>query len=713
MHRLAFLWLAAALTAQAPLQLDGPDRVLKGAWDQHRQRLVLFATDGETWEVAGGQMLHRPAVGGPSPRRYGAMIHDPVRRHTLLFGGATATGALLADTWAWDGFRWRPLPSAAAPSGRQLAGTAFDSGRGRVVLYGGLSTQTTDTWEHDGTTWHLAASTGPTPGNPAMAYDEARALTVLVIYGGFLGSPAETWEWNGSSWRPRAVGGPWPTQRQQPGLVWDPARRRTVMFGGNESPGEIWEWDGFSWRLAATVAEPQRQSPIGWWDPARGAIAMFGGSMDFPGGSGPARSDLWTWDGQNLGRVHGDVRPSSRFSHGIAASQTTGTALLFGGFQNVGNPTDTWLWNGAAWRQATPAVSPGPRTNPGIAFDLGANRWLMFGGAAGATALDELWSFDGTNWQRLVTPTAPFPRASMGIAFDITRNTLVIFGGTGNGAMGNDTWEWNGTAWRRVFTPNAPSARMDVPMDFDIARNRIVLFGGRIGATAQDQLADTWEYDGTTWVRMQPTVSPPNLLMPSLVYELTQGACTMCGHRVVSQNQFDLERWRYDGTTWTRTHLDVNSRLSSVNLLPSAISDRLAMYDGLGVTEWPSATPATNAPYGSGCGTPVPPLTTRARARLGDAQFGFETSAEPGDLVAFALALAPGNQPLGNGCTAWLQQLDAGWLQVTPTTGFVEQRLPLPTSTTWLGVSLFAQVFLFDPTAAMRTSAGLQTRLGN
>ena len=713
-HRLALVALCATLCAQSPLQLGGPDRVLKGAWDQHRQRLVLFSQDGETWEVANGQLLHRTTVGGPTPRRLAAMIYDPVRRHTLMFGGANLDGTLRNDTWAWDGRRWRSLPSASAPSGRELAGTAFDSTRGRVVLHGGLSTQSRDTWEHDGTNWRLATSAGPTPGNPAMVYDEARGLTVLVTYGGFLGSPAETWEWNGSAWRQRFVGGPWPTQRQQPGMVWDPVRRVAVMFGGTENPGEIWEWNGFSWRLARTVGEPQRQSPIGWWDPTRGAVMMFGGNMHFPGGSGPQRSDLWSWDGQALARVHGDLWPSSRFSHALATDQTTGNALLFGGFQNVGNPTDTWLWNGTRWQGLNPAVSPGARSNPGMAFDFGLRRWFLFGGGAGGTALADLWSFDGTIWQRITTPNAPFPRASMGIAFDIVRGVLVIFGGSGNGAMGNDTWEWNGITWRRVFTATAPSARMDVPMDYDITRGRIVLFGGRVGFTAQDQLADTWEYDGIDWQRMQPVASPPNLLMPDLVYSLTQGVVRMCGGRVISQNRFDLEEWQYDGSTWTRTNVDPGTRLGSVDLIPSAIGGRLAMFDGLNLAEWPTSTMATNTNVGTGCGAPEPELTTRTRARMGDAQFGLETAVQPGEIVVFGLGFTPGTVPLGNGCTAWLQQLDASWLTLASATGFAEQIVPLPSSAAWFGASLLAQGFVLEPAAGtLRATAGLQFRIGS
>jgi hypothetical protein len=50
---------------------------------------------------------------------------------------------------------------------------------------------------------------------------------------------------------------------------------------------------------------------------------------------------------------------------------------------------------------------------------------------------------------------------------------------------------------------------------FDPARRRLVLFGGwRFGA-----LADTWEWDGASWVQQSPVASPPAVDGPTMAFD--------------------------------------------------------------------------------------------------------------------------------------------------------------------------------------------------
>src|SRR5262249_49238808 len=67
------------------------------------------------------------------------MVFDALRGRSVLMGGVDASGSTLADVWEWDGSSWtqRTLATAPAPASRQLPGLAYDSGRGRTVLFGG------------------------------------------------------------------------------------------------------------------------------------------------------------------------------------------------------------------------------------------------------------------------------------------------------------------------------------------------------------------------------------------------------------------------------------------------------------------------------------------------------------------------------------------------------------------------------------------------
>jgi hypothetical protein len=105
---------------------------------------------------------------------------------------------VFADTWEWDGTNWTNA-GATGPAGRFKHATAYDSGRGQVVLFGGLyqGADLGDTWVWDGTTWtQLFPFTSPAGRHDhAMAYDSARDR--VVLFGGY--NFADTWEFQGTS----------------------------------------------------------------------------------------------------------------------------------------------------------------------------------------------------------------------------------------------------------------------------------------------------------------------------------------------------------------------------------------------------------------------------------------------------------------------------------------------------------------------------------
>lgn len=63
------------------------------------------------------------------------MAYDSLRGRVVLFGGAITNGAL-GDTWEWDGTDWTQM-ATSGPSRRYGHALAYDSRRQRVVLFGG------------------------------------------------------------------------------------------------------------------------------------------------------------------------------------------------------------------------------------------------------------------------------------------------------------------------------------------------------------------------------------------------------------------------------------------------------------------------------------------------------------------------------------------------------------------------------------------------
>jgi hypothetical protein len=81
------------------------------------------------------------------------MSYDSRRQRVVLFEGANSSdpSQWFGDTWDWDGVWWVQMHPATSPAGRQGQAMAYDSARGRIVLFGGadgFGDLLADTWEY-------------------------------------------------------------------------------------------------------------------------------------------------------------------------------------------------------------------------------------------------------------------------------------------------------------------------------------------------------------------------------------------------------------------------------------------------------------------------------------------------------------------------------------------------------------------------------------
>ncbi|MBL8748174.1 MAG: hypothetical protein JNK78_03375 [Planctomycetes bacterium] len=189
------------------------------------------------------------------------MVFDIQRGRIVLFGGnaTRSPGPIyLGETWEWDGSTWT-LVSTAGPAPRTAAAMAYDSVRGRSVLFGGYSPATGvlgDTWEWDGAAWAQVAASGPPVRHyHAMAFDGPRGKTMLFggrASGGPSSGENDTWEWDGAAWG--QLGGPAPPVRWIHAMVFDSARRRMVTFGGVWSPSGVGIFLDDTWERGTALA---------------------------------------------------------------------------------------------------------------------------------------------------------------------------------------------------------------------------------------------------------------------------------------------------------------------------------------------------------------------------------------------------------------------------------------------------------------------------
>ena len=107
---------------------------------------------------------------GPASRSRHGLIHDPVERATILFGGIVwgERQQVLADTWSLKDGHWTPVDVSQSPPARHRGAMAFDEARGISVLVGGLGAGNFllgDTWTFARPTLATSeALVGATPG---------------------------------------------------------------------------------------------------------------------------------------------------------------------------------------------------------------------------------------------------------------------------------------------------------------------------------------------------------------------------------------------------------------------------------------------------------------------------------------------------------------------------------------------------------------------
>jgi len=261
-----------------------------------------------TWTGVEGNWHSRTVEGGPSAALH---VYDPIRHEAVsIWNYDTAyyqnNRTILTADGAWNDVGKAPNWKRAG------ARMVFDESRGQVVSFGGWNIEPShqtisylaDTILWDGQSW-TTGGTGPTArASNGLAYDSMRGRTVL--FGGVrtyqFSAPvyyADTWEWDGTLWTPVNASGP--SARAGSAFGYDPLRGRVVLFGGSFSStgststyfGDTWEYDGVAWTQIATNGPSARSSGPMTFDASLGKLIMFGGTT----GSATTANDTWTWDG--------------------------------------------------------------------------------------------------------------------------------------------------------------------------------------------------------------------------------------------------------------------------------------------------------------------------------------------------------------------------------------------------------------------------------
>jgi hypothetical protein len=565
-----------------------------------------------TWEWDGSEWLEQHPV-HPLPTDLRALSYDPARQRAVALGYDNRI-------WEWDGSDWSEGPAFPMVDEAAAVRMAYDEGRKCLVAVSSKK-EGTRTFEYKEAEWQERTSAHVPPGFAValIAYDSLRNRVILHggdgdAFEGVASSEVSTWQWNGVDWEPiisaerparqcfglleegvrRGVSllcgrshvlerwrlGPtgWsavmlpigPQGLSKAAMAYDERRKRVVLFGGDslQSADEdrTWELEGATWleralRSAAAVDIGGTTRHM-TYDTARG-VSLFLSQLN---NREPEGSETLVYDGTSWQSVAHTPELTGRTAYAISYDATRERTVVFSGESDSHNRkllTDTWEWDGMQWQQAQPEAAPSARRDHAMVFDSARGHTLLFGGRETApefARLADTWAWDGRQWSQLSATRSPPARSEHALAFDPERGRVVLFGGnydngTSTGPLA-DTWEWDGSTWTQIITAAAPSPRSAHSMVYDSARKRVLLFGGEApnnASTTVTRFADLWSWDGTNWVELKIDALPSFQSAPSLAYDPVRKQTVMfsSGSRVSAEQQATAT-WVWDGEQWLR-----------------------------------------------------------------------------------------------------------------------------------------------------------------
>ncbi|HEX6492776.1 MAG TPA: hypothetical protein VF112_04655, partial [Candidatus Dormibacteraeota bacterium] len=188
----------------------------------------------------------------------------------------------------------------------------------------------------------------------------------------------------------------------------------------------------------------------------------------------------------------------------------------------------------------------------------------------------------------------PPPRAFAAAGYDPLRGEVVLFGGrAAENRLLDDTWTWDGNSWRLQYHTVGPSPRKAAAMAWDPSSRRLLLFGGQgtgPGGQGETELRDTWAWDGTGWVPLHPSLSPPGRLgagTAALATDATTGEVLLVTDGASRGSACSLSVWHWSGGNWEGLRPPGSPR--------AALTGRLAYAPGTAGLVLVTALPTTSA----------------------------------------------------------------------------------------------------------------------
>jgi hypothetical protein len=319
-------------------------------------------------------------VDAPVATQAAQSVHDTLRNRMVVFGGQDDGGLPSDDLWALN---LSPAPPTFSPISvpglrpgpRIKPSLIYDSGRDKLVLFGGLSINdgqpVNDLWEFDLVS--LMWTPLSTPANPpaplarlghSAIYDPVNAR--MIVFGGFdgvlpLNDVARLNLSAGGSvaWEALTVLGTPPAERDTHTAVYDTWDQRMIVFAGNDNGAQGGAFANDLWALSLSSGSVLSWTPLS------------------PAGT----------------------LPPPREGQAAVYDSINRQMVVFGGKEEATNLPEDRVWTlslGGAllWTEISPlSPSPNPRAYVTAIYDPGIPRMIICGGERPSFPTDiELWA---------------------------------------------------------------------------------------------------------------------------------------------------------------------------------------------------------------------------------------------------------------------------------------------------------------------------------
>ncbi|HEX6890393.1 MAG TPA: hypothetical protein VF141_06865, partial [Chryseolinea sp.] len=225
----------------------------------------------------------------PPPRHLERIAFDSGRNKLIMFGGASMINNQLtyfSDVYEWDPAGWVEIKTEG-PGPRNAAPLVYDPIRKSTLLFGGVFENADgfkiyfDVWSWDGKEWKLINSKCPVK-EPMAVYDTGNKR--VLVYGEVTNKRSltnegprefELWEFKDDSWKKLSTDGP----DVHSTLSFNESRNALIITSLEDDPVTVWEWTNEEWkRVSCTSNCPEKRSREAVaYHPGLKATCMFGG----------------------------------------------------------------------------------------------------------------------------------------------------------------------------------------------------------------------------------------------------------------------------------------------------------------------------------------------------------------------------------------------------------------------------------------------------